>query len=404
MNRGLIWISGLGLGAGLMYLLDPDRGRRRRTLLRDRAVRAVNRFGHFLDATARDVSHRAQGLAAEACSLFTSEEVPDEVLVERVRSRMGRVVSHPHTIGVTARAGRVTLSGPILADEVDDLLCCVSAVQGVKGVENWLEVHDRAGNVPELQGAGRRPGSLIDFAQANWSPATRLLAGTVGCGLMANCLARRTPLAALLGTAGFALFLRGLTNLEFRRLLGTGAGRRAIDVQKTLTIAAPVEEVFTFWTNYQNFPCFMSHLCEVRDLGGGRSHWVAEGPGGMPVRWNAVLTRFIPNQVLAWRSEPGSAVAHAGVIRFERRGPSATRVDIRLSYNPPAGALGHFAATLFGTDPKSAMDEDLVRLKSLLETGKASAPGKRMTREEPAGMHRGQVPATGVLAPGGQGI
>src|SRR5437899_9695413 len=81
MNRSLIWISGLGFGAGLMYLLDPDRGRRRRTLLRDRAVRAVNRVGHFLDATRRDVSHRAQGLAAEACSLFTGEDVPDEVLM-----------------------------------------------------------------------------------------------------------------------------------------------------------------------------------------------------------------------------------------------------------------------------------------------------------------------------------
>ena len=61
-----------------------------------------------------------------------------------MRSRIGRVVSHPHAIRVTARAGRVTLRGPILAEEVDELLACVSAVQGVTGVENWLEVHERA--------------------------------------------------------------------------------------------------------------------------------------------------------------------------------------------------------------------------------------------------------------------
>ena len=75
-------------------------------------------------------------------------------------------------------------------------------------------------------------------------------------------------------------------------------------------------------------------------------------------------------------------IANAGVIRFEPTDDGGTRVDIRLSYNPPAGALGHLAALLFGDDPKSAMDEDLVRLKSLLEEGKASAPGKKVTREE----------------------
>ena len=101
MNQGLLWISGLGLGAGLMYLLDPERGRRRRTLLRDRAVRTVNRVGHFLDASARDVAHRTRGLAAEACSLLGDKNVPDEVLTARVRSRMGRIVSHPHSIQVT---------------------------------------------------------------------------------------------------------------------------------------------------------------------------------------------------------------------------------------------------------------------------------------------------------------
>jgi len=73
-----------------------------------------------------------------------------------------------------------------------------------------------------------------------------------------------------------------------------------------------------------------------RDLGGGRSHWVVEGPAGVPVSWDAVVTRFVPNQVLAWKSEPGSAVPNAGVIRFEPTGDGDTRVDIRLSYNPPS--------------------------------------------------------------------
>jgi hypothetical protein len=107
---------------------------------------------------------------------------------------------------------------------VDGLLACVASVRGLTGIENRLEIHEQAGDVSGLQGVGRR----VNLLQGNWSPATRLLAGMIGCGLMANCLARRTPAAALLGTAGFALFVRGLTNWQVGRLLQRGAGRHAM--------------------------------------------------------------------------------------------------------------------------------------------------------------------------------
>ena len=96
-------------------------------------------------------------------------------------------------------------------------------------------------------------------------------------------------------------------------------------------------------------------------------------------------------------SEPGSTVYNSGSIRFEPAGADATRVTIHMTYLPPGGALGHFAAKLFGADPKAALDDDLVRLKSLLEAGRASAPGKRATREELVG-------ASALNGPGGQGI
>src|SRR6266540_3590252 len=121
---------------------------------------------------------------------------------------------------------------------------------------------------------------------------------------------------------------------------------------------------------------------EVRDLSNGRSHCVAEGPAGVPVAWDAVITRSEPNRVLAWQSEPGATVANAGNIRFEPIADNRTRVTIRLSYNPPAGALGHVVAKLFGADPKSELDDDLVRLKSLFEYGKASVGRTTVTRED----------------------
>jgi uncharacterized membrane protein len=187
--------------------------------------------------------------------------------------------------------------------------------------------------------------------------------------------------AAAQGKAWQAARLCGATNIELKRLLGLGASHRAVDVQKTITIAAPLEEVFRFFLNVANFPRFMAHLREVRDLGNGRSHWVAAGPAGLRVSWDAVITRSEPNKVLAWQSEPGATVANAGTIRFESVA-GGTRVDIKLSYNPPGGALGHVVAKLFGADPKSELDDDLVRLKSLIEYGKASVGRTTVTRED----------------------
>lgn len=117
MNIRFIPLGGMAIGATLMYLLDPDQGRRRRALLRDQVISIATRVDDAVEAIARDLSNRAQGLAAEARSMFVEEDVPDEVLLNRVRSEMGRAVSHPSAIEVTAEQGRVTLSGLVLADE-----------------------------------------------------------------------------------------------------------------------------------------------------------------------------------------------------------------------------------------------------------------------------------------------
>jgi uncharacterized membrane protein len=200
--------------------------------------------------------------------------------------------------------------------------------------------------------------------------------GLTGSALFALGLRQEFPLACVLGTAGLALAVPAATNLSWGRMLGVGGGRRAVDIQKAITIGGPPERVFPFFARYDTFPRFMRYVREVHDLGHGRSRWVVAGPVGVPVSWEATVTHFEPNRLIAWKSAPGSAVANAGIIRFEPAPDGATRVTIRLSYNPPGGALGHLAALLFGADPKSEMDEDLTRLKSLIEEGTTSAPGK----------------------------
>jgi uncharacterized membrane protein len=140
--------------------------------------------------------------------------------------------------------------------------------------------------------------------------------------------------------------------------------------------------VFEFWSDYERFPRFMSHLKEVRDLTNGRSHWVAGGPGGLSVSWDSEIVESIPNQLIKWRSVPGSFVETEGQVRFDPDPDGGARVSLRMYYKPPAGVLGHYVASLFGADPKREIDEDMVRLKSLIEVGRTRAHGMRVTQED----------------------
>jgi uncharacterized membrane protein len=241
-------------------------------------------------------------------------------------------------------------------------------VRGLKEVDNRLELHRTADGVPALQGGGARRRPRSEYLQENWAPGPRLLAFGAGAGLVAWGFGKRNAGCALLGLAGAALAARAASNQPLGRLLGVGGGHRGIDVHKSIHIAAPRERVFDLWSRPENFPHFMSMVEEVRPLAPDRTHWVVKGPAGAHLEWDAQITRKLPPQLLAWRSEPGAPVQHAGIVHFEDEG-DGTRVDVRLSYHPPAGALGHTVAALSARDPKQDLDQDLMRMKSFIETG-----------------------------------
>jgi len=141
----------------------------------------------------------------------------------------------------------------------------------VNNIETRLEVHKEAGDVPGLQGGRSRQGDRFKLMQQNWSPTARLLSGAAGGAMAVYGLSRRDPLSLGLGAIGIGLIARGMTNLETKRLVGLGAGRNAVQIQKTINIAAPVEQVYDFWKNFENFPSVMSNVQEVRDNGNGIS-------------------------------------------------------------------------------------------------------------------------------------
>jgi gas vesicle protein len=187
-------LTGAGVGAALAFMLDPDRGRRRRALVTDQMTRASRTTRRALDATARDLGNRARGLAAGSRARPSDRDLNDQKLVERVRSKLGRVSSHPRAIEVSACEGEVKLCGPILAHEVDDLVALAGTVPGVRRVINDLEPHASADNVPALQGDGRVAEPSWDILQRHWSPATRALVGAGGlaAGAWVAAQARRT--------------------------------------------------------------------------------------------------------------------------------------------------------------------------------------------------------------------
>lgn len=222
----------------------------------------------------------------------------------------------------------------------------------------------RLGDIAGLEAASIDPGE-----PAGRRPA-KLALRVAGGALVVYGLLRRSRLGRVARLVGLRLLApvrlpaRGVTAPTSS--VSPSERRRIMDIQKSLHIDAPVEQVYAFWSNYENFPLFMSNIREVEDLGDGRSRWNVRGPGGAPLSWTARLMEQQPNAVMAWRSEPGAMLEHAGVVRF-RVQDAGTRVDLRLCYRPPIGRVGQAVTELFGADPRAKLNEDLGRLKALLE-------------------------------------
>lgn len=195
------------MGAGLMYVLDPIAGRRRRSLLRAQLFHLGKISLDLLAKSSRDFNHRARGRLYETKSRFTIEHVPDEILVERVRSKLGRLLSHPHAIKVEAHQGMVVLRGPILAEQVDPLLHGVAHVRGVVTVRNALEIHSTTDNIPALQG-----GPPHSRGVPRWLSPPRLLGTTIALALTGASIAyarRRNFIGTGLCLSTLGIFLRG---------------------------------------------------------------------------------------------------------------------------------------------------------------------------------------------------
>jgi uncharacterized membrane protein len=159
---------------------------------------------------------------------------------------------------------------------------------------------------------------------------------------------------------------------------------RGIRLTKTIMINRPPEELYRFWRDFQNLPRFMKNLESVQVTGDKRSHWVAKGPAGKRIEWDADMTEDRPNQLIAWRSLGDSDVHHSGSVEFRSAsGRRGTIVKVQMQYDPPGGVIAATMAKLFGQAPEQQVQEDLRRFKQIMETGEIVT-----TEGQPAGRAR----------------
>ena len=136
---------------------------------------------------------------------------------------------------------------------------------------------------------------------------------------------------------------------------------------KSVVVNAPVEQVYTFWRNFENFPRFMQNIESIHVTGDDLSHWKSKGPLGMTVEWDAKTTSVQENKKIAWQSTEGTIETH-GAVTFEEAGDGQTKITVGFEFTPPAGIIGETVAKLFA-NPEKQLEEDLGRFKKVAESG-----------------------------------
>lgn len=226
----------------------------------------------------------------------------------------------------------------------------------------------------------------------NVAEPERWLSMIGGGTLLAYGIGRRDRKGVGLALLGGALLHRGVTgHCNIYQALGVNTARAGqpgvpyelgVRVDEEVRIDKPREEVYRFWRNLENLPRFMDNLQSVRVLDDRTSEWTTKAPAGMTVSWKAEIVNEVENEVIGWRSLPGSTVDVGGSVRFEDAPGGGTRLMVSLQYNPPAGTLGKAVAQLAGQDPAGQISHDLHCFKELMETGSIS---RQARSRRPAG-------------------
>ena len=273
-----------------------------------------------------------------------------------------------------------------------------------------------AGQAGELGGAfggdrgrasAREAPRLAEHGDSNQNvnSAERILSLAGGAALALYGAKRRDWIGGALALLGAGLVERGATghcavygalgvntadgDHGLERKHGPAAtvdAKKAIRIERAMSIDVPAAELYRFWRNFENLPRIMQHLESVTVTDSTHSHWKAKAPAGSTVEWDAEITNEIPDQLIGWKSVHEATVPNAGSVHFTTApGGRGTVVKVVLEYEPPAGRVGALVAKLFGEEPEQQVREDLRRFKSMMETGETpTTDGQPSGREKSA--------------------
>lgn len=227
---------------------------------------------------------------------------------------------------------------------------------------------------------------MVEHAEKNVSEPERWISVVFGSALTAYGLKMRSLPGAAMAAIGGALVWRGASgSCPVYQSMGVSTAEassgqvsvpygRGVRVEKSVTINSTPEELYRFWRNFENLPRFMHNLDAVEVHDDKHSHWTARGPAGTTVDWEAEIINEVSNELIGWRSIEGSQVDNAGSVHFTPvAGGRGTEVKVVLRYDPPAGKAGAIVSKLLGEDPAMNVQEDLRRLKMLVETGEIAS-------------------------------
>jgi uncharacterized membrane protein len=200
-------------------------------------------------------------------------------------------------------------------------------------------------------------GGLLAYLGFRRQPAARVGLMLLGAGLAGRGATGRCPVyrAANLDTSQGGLPL-------------LGSGSRQLEVEQSITVNRERQDLYQMWRKLDDLPHILRHVESVQVTDGGqRSHWVARGPRGAKVEWDAEILEDRPGECIAWQSLPGSGLENEGRVRFSDAPPGrGSQVELKLCYRAgPAGALGPLLRAVSSHEIR----EDLRHFKQWMEAG-----------------------------------
>ena len=249
------------------------------------------------------------------------------------------------------------------------------------------------GFAPSARGNGFSVASLASARRSgpevNVGPIQRGASVLAGAALVTIGLRRRTLGGAVLALAGADLLYRGATGychvlgalgLDTANRDGGTAAPAAVEIQRSLTVQQPREEVYRRWRDPQSQTLVWSHFATITNATDQGAHWRVEGPLGRALEWDTQIVEERDGKLIRWRSTSGD-LPNEGTVEFrDAPGELGTEITLRVRFDPPAGRLGEAVARLLDDPPKLVLAKALRRFKSLVETGEIAS-----TERNPSG-------------------